>query len=135
MSKTRPFLIERGPGDGVRLAALDAEPPGAATRDPVTPPPRPAAQAAVTEDFRKLRRDRLFICTPRWKLYCWRNFVRDFSKQGNHGRIQSKRKLNPASQPQPSLFKSILGSHTSMDFISSSQVTSRPVLAAERAIM
>ncbi len=36
---------------------------------------------------------------------------------------------------QLNLFRSIFGSHTSVDFISSSQVTSRPVYAAVRAII
>src|ERR1700740_1360484 len=87
ISYQTPFLIESVGGEAGALEVAPASRESA--RDP---PPRLAAHAAVTEDFKNSRRV--------------------------GGRI---------IQPQRSLFKSIFESHTSLDFIISSQVTSRPV--------
>src|SRR2546425_1230817 len=47
----------------------------------------------------------------------------------------SRRVGRPIYTPQRNFVRSIFGSHTSVDFSVSSQVTSRPVYAAVRAIM
>jgi len=54
-------------------------------------PLRPAAQPAVTEDSRNLRRDIWLICTPRWRLSGRRPFRPRFLKA-------PKPRLNPVEK-------------------------------------
>ena len=73
--------------------------------------------------------------------YAHRNFVRysmiprGFFSAGAPSKTRSSPHSKVEERHQRSLFRSIFGSHVSRDFSVSSQVISRPVYAAVRAIM
>lgn len=92
----------------------------------------PAEQAVVTVVFRNSRREELHIYTS--EAFEFRGSTRiPFRLTHRRNRLVENR--DPESRPHRNLFKSIFGSHVSLDFRVSSQVTSRPVYAAVRAIM
>ena len=109
MSRSTPFLIG-GAAESADEVNIDAGRPALT----------PAEQAAVMEDFRNSRRDGSRIVVT--LLQIARTKPRFLARLGMTMRPGYKHELT-----QRNLFKSILGSSTSVDFINSSQLTSRPV--------
>src|SRR6266446_510162 len=122
MSNTRPFLMGSGAGGGVARALPNGR--AAAKSSPSPQALSPAEQAVVAVDFRNSRRDGFHIHTSIQHSKASEDRRPDSFR---HGRYSEAR-------PQRSLFRSIFGSHVSRDFSVSSQVTSRPLYAAVRAI-
>src|SRR5258708_28431644 len=123
MSRTRPFLIGKGAAIGATGALADA--PESPKSSIEFTAPSPAEHAVAIVDFRNSRRDGFHIRTSipealLQKTIDWTYF-------------RDEETLD--AQSQRNLFKSILASHFSADFSVCSQVTSRPVYAAVRAIM
>src|SRR6266581_4978835 len=70
MSRSTPFLMASAEDSVLTVTvASRCKSAGAVSRDAGRPALRPAAPAAVREDFKNLRRDELDIWTPRKKRY------------------------------------------------------------------
>src|SRR5260370_19667998 len=123
MSKTRPFLMGSGAGGGVARALPNGR--AAAKNSPSPQALSPAEQAVVAVDFRNSRRNRFRIHTS----------LQHSKLRRTVDRTQFRNERYSEARPQRNLFRSIFGSPVSRDFTVSSQVTSRPLYAAVRAIM